>query len=1336
VGLLLLFFTSRPLLAQIRLNEGSNKNATQLADEDGEYDDWLELFNPFPVPFDLAGYALSDNASKPTKWVFGQTIIPADGFQVVFASAKNRQGAVHHWESPATADMPTWSYVVPDAGTTPGWSQLAAFPAVPWLTGIGYIGYGDGDDSTLVPAGTISVYMAHPFVVADTSKIAAMILHMDYDDGFIAYLNGVEIARSASQLGTPVWDSPADAQHEGTMYQGGLPEAFAIPKAVWRNCVLSDTNILAIEVHNVDAASSDFSAIPFLSIGLKDASTYWGPTPAWFSMPTGNLHTNFKISSYGETIYLFNPGGIMVDSLAIGNFDADYSAGCLTDGSTAMGIFPIATPNASNNIQQAYTGFEKTPVFSLNPGFYMGAQTVDIYVNTVAGQLRYTTNGEFPTLLNSLPYTAPLVLTANAVLKARCFNDPVSTLLAGAAATATYFINDSSTLPVIAISIDSLGLYGPDGIYDNWWTDWKKPCYIEYFDRNNALRFSQRAGIKIDGGAGGSRSQPQRSFRVEPDNGLFGDGSVNYPLFQDKPNVGTFETFYLRNGSNMYNVLPYKDAWMLSANYGTYNNFQAYEAVIVYLNGQYWGVYELREKQDKGYFKYNFGADQDSLDLLSVSYWYGGVLRTVEGSDTGFLAMQDTIAALDPTQPTFYAKADSLIDIAHFADYIIAQTWFGNTDWPYNNIKIWRSRATDNKWHYGLIDLEWGLGEGGWTSPYTDMIGFVLNTGIGGYGFIRQLGPLLQNTRFHDYFINRYADLMNEQYTYSRFKKIDKYNYGKIAPEMPRHYDRWGDGSPISDQMGTLDYFRQRMLDDFSIRTPLVRGHIESNFQLAGQVNITLDVKPAGAGSVAISTITPGQFPWTGVYFNGVPVPVSASPNPGFAFSHWEKSTFIADSSVAAFTGNITVDTVFTAVFLASPIPPITIGEINYNSEKSIDADDWVELLVSGPLPVSLDNWALRDNDDTHTFAFPKGITLQPNDRLVVVRDSVKFKTQHPSVPFIGQISFGFSGTTDQVRLVNGQGQVWASVTYVDSLFPPGADGRGRTLELANAAGSLDDPANWFGGCVGGSPGASYSPCTEPLILSEINYNSDALFNTQDWVEVRNTSNTPLDISGWVIRDNLPTEVFTLPQGTIIAPHENLVLAQDTAAFDSLWNEKPIRRAGPYTFNMSGSGDWIRLYDATGTLRISVVYKDNAPWATDADGGGYTLELADSLGLMDDGHNWFAGCPGGSPGAYYLLPCESLPTRVAPDRAAALGAHLAPNPTDGLTELRLALAQPAYVRVRLLDVRGKLIEQLVNRTMMGGEQAIGLDIQAFAAGVYLLEIMVGERKEVLRLVKQ
>jgi len=210
---------------------------------------------------------------------------------------------INHWETAIYASD-SWRYRVNETPTPTGWT-LYNFDDSQWPQGPGGFGYGDNDDATTVP-NCISVSIRASFNVADVDEIAMAVLSVDYDDAFIAWINGVEIARSAGLQGVNVnWDTPSSENREAVMYSGGKPTDFLIKKDILSNALMTGINVLAIEVHNTGVNSSDLSIIPFLSFGITVSNTYYRPTPEWFNPPVTSLSSNLPImiiETHGQAI--------------------------------------------------------------------------------------------------------------------------------------------------------------------------------------------------------------------------------------------------------------------------------------------------------------------------------------------------------------------------------------------------------------------------------------------------------------------------------------------------------------------------------------------------------------------------------------------------------------------------------------------------------------------------------------------------------------------------------------------------------------------------------------------------------------------------------------------------------------------------------------------------------------------------------------------------------------------------------------------------------------------------------------------------------------------------
>ncbi len=200
---------------------------------------------------------------------------------------------VNHWEM-VVAASDTWHYFPGNSEPPANWTNTD-FNESSWLAGPGGIGFGDGDDGTSISP-VISVYLRTTFTIVDISNISWAILDMDYDDGFVAYLNGHEIARS--NVGTagvrPLYSTPAVANHEALMYQGGIPERYIIKNDTLNKYMTEGANELAIQVHNINATSSDLSSNTFFSVGIKNAGSTYRQVPSWFVDPAG-VKTNLPL---------------------------------------------------------------------------------------------------------------------------------------------------------------------------------------------------------------------------------------------------------------------------------------------------------------------------------------------------------------------------------------------------------------------------------------------------------------------------------------------------------------------------------------------------------------------------------------------------------------------------------------------------------------------------------------------------------------------------------------------------------------------------------------------------------------------------------------------------------------------------------------------------------------------------------------------------------------------------------------------------------------------------------------------------------------------------------
>ncbi len=607
--------------AQLKLNEMVSSNITQLADEDGDYPDWVELLNTSQEAINFGEYTITDDLSDTLKWQFPSVTMAPGSYQVVFASGKDRSNPVNTWHT-IIDKGDSFNYLIPDHEIGDGWKGTG-FDDQSWLSGPSGFGYGDDDDATSTGV-VMSLFVRKEFTVSNIEDLVQLVLHLDYDDGFIAYINGVEVARD--NLGTPgekvAYNAPADDyNHEAQMYQGLPPNKFEIHE--WDNILRTGTNVLAIEVHNFSTSSSDLSCIPILSLGLKTTEDH--PVSTHVNLPQSYLHTNFKIKAGGEAIYLFHQKEL-VDSIGAVRVPSDISYGRQPDGGWEWRYFQNPTPFASNGEMGVETLMTDSVSFSHLGGHYNQAFDLDLTIpDNDTGLIYYTTDGSVPDE-SSLLYEEPIHIHADAVIRARAI---VEGQLSGPVITNTYVLGRTHSFPIVCLSTNPdnfwdyhTGIYvkGPNAEADNphfganFWQDWERPVHFEYYDKEGNKQIDQGAGVKIFGAY--SRAHPQKSLSLFARK-EYGDGAFSYRFFTSKDH-DKYEALVLRNAGNSFWDTHFRDAFMTTAMKDIGLEYQAFQPTAVYINGEYWGVLNMREKVNEHFIADNTGAKSDSVNILEM----------------------------------------------------------------------------------------------------------------------------------------------------------------------------------------------------------------------------------------------------------------------------------------------------------------------------------------------------------------------------------------------------------------------------------------------------------------------------------------------------------------------------------------------------------------------------------------------------------------------------------------------------------------------------------------------------------------------------------------------
>ncbi|MCP4546283.1 MAG: hypothetical protein GY835_07445 [bacterium] len=1055
--ILFLSILARPStsFAQIHLNEVIAANATGIQDEDGDRSDWIEFHNPGPEVVDLAGFTISDNIDEPAKWTFQTFLIRPGSYALLYASGKDRHPFVPgHWET--ILDWgDTMTYRAENSEPPSDW-RSPEFDDASWLRGPTGIGRGDGDDATVIP-NCYSFQARFSFELPTPAEVSAVMLHVDYDDGFVAFLNGVEIARA--NLGTPGTIPPynqlADETVDALLYRNMA--VTPIPIENFAPLLRQGTNTLAIQVHNT-SYGSDLSLIPFLTLGLDYRPAAPRGIPEVIRHDFMLPHCNFKLDQNGEPLLLSRPDGTVEDQMDTGQLIGDVSKGRQPDGTGDWYLFTEPTPGTPNVCSPCTTYIAATH-FSHSGGFQTGPVSVEITCPTPGVEIHYSTNCDAPTLQSPL-YADQVLITETCILRARAF---LPGSVPSPITTHSYLFEDDISLATISLVTDPLNLWDPDigllAIGDgdpeypylgaNFWKEWERPAHLEMFEPDGSTAFNLDAGMAIFGGA--SRALPQKSFRIITRNS-YGESPITYPIFPQL-DITTFKQLLLRNSGQDNCRSHFRDGMMHELAMDQDIDLEAYRPAVVFLNGEYWGILNIRERQNGDYLASHHGVDPDEVDLARYRF------NVLAGCVDEFRELGEFIESHPMSQPANYNYVGERFDLASFREYNAANIFYGNTDWPGANTKYWRPWTEGGLWRYLAFDMDPGLGSSG--TPADSDLQRVLNIYTGTYPF----AYLCENSDFRRDFVNTMTEFLSTCFRQSVLHdKLDEI-VAVLEPEIERHMLRWGnDLGDWNEELAEIGEF----IDE---RREHQIQHLRNSFGLADTLRLSLDVSPTGSGRIQLTTqiVDP---PWSGLYFVDNRIPLTALPNPGYAFARWSDPTLPHETGILlAASGDLTLTACFTHT------TPVVINEINYNAADDFDPGDWVEFVNTSDATLNLGGCHFRDEVDSHDFIFPSPCFIEPGGFLVLCENSALFSTFFPDVEHLAaDMGFGFSGGGELLRLYGLELQLIDQVQYDDSHpWPPEADGDGPTLELIDRHSDNALPQNWGASTGHGTPGHSNS---------------------------------------------------------------------------------------------------------------------------------------------------------------------------------------------------------------------------------------------------------------------
>lgn len=727
-------------------------------DEDGDFPDWVEIWNSGTEPLVLTGFTLTDNATKPDKWSFPALTLQPGQYQLLWLSGKDKTW-VQNSQSGTSADT---------------------------LAGIHVSFKLSGDDTDLLlldPRGQI------------VSKVEIVKLPANVSRGI--------------RPGQPdTWDyypRPTPGRVNDTPGFADLQAATAlVNRPVWINEVFAlNTTVRGsgeadwIELYNNSGQQlnlqgyslTDDAAQPRLQkldgIVLKSGGYKVIPL------------TRFNLDAAGETVTLFNAAGEPVDIFATGYLRPGTSSGRkpLQGSSTSADrVFFLSPTKGSANTGQAYRCYAAVPEITVSDA-QTGALSANIYQDepvsveltsaTPGSRIYYTLNGSPPTTSSSR-YSKPLSVKDTAVIRAIAIADGT---LASNEAMRTLLYEKHHDLPVISVMARESDLFGgTEGVWSNYSADLEKPVAVSFYETNGSLGVQFKAGIAMHGQY--SRKEIQKSLELNLRT-YYGDDTVTYPFFENY-DVSTFKHLILRTSSQDWQFSKLRDAYMTMVVQGKMAvDTMSWRPCVLYINGKYYGLYEIRENVDQYYFAAHHGTDPTKVDLIK------GNRIVLEGNDDTYQALLQYVKTHSMKTEKYYQYVLSQIDEDSLMDWVIVETFYNNLD--SGNKKFWRERKAGAQWRWIMYDFDWAM----FPSTYQKNIlkyDLLDPAGHGQYNIFDSTlqVKLMENPAFKEKFIQRYAKYLNTIFQPKRMVKILDAMTEQIRSEMPRQIARWGRPSSVN----------------------------------------------------------------------------------------------------------------------------------------------------------------------------------------------------------------------------------------------------------------------------------------------------------------------------------------------------------------------------------------------------------------------------------------------------------------------------------------------------------------------------------------------------------
>ena len=597
----------------------------------------------------------------------------------------------------------------------------------------------------------------------------------------------------------------------------------------------------------------------------------------------------FKLDTDGGTITLSNGSGEVIDTQTYPASMERISYARTSDNGSTWGFTQSATPGASNNGRKFAEQQLAAPVVDQPSQLFTGQLSVNVTVPSGC-TLRYTTDGSLPTLTNGKTGPGQFRVDGTTCYRFRLF---ANGMLASPVTTRSYiYKNRDYYLPVISVVSDQDFLYsseigvfqkGPNGRPGNgqadkcnWNMDWERPVNFSYITADGDMALNQDVNLEMCGGW--SRAWSPRAFKLKGNKEMGGNKNLPYPFFTQKPYIRN-RTLQIRNGGND-NGCRFKDPALgyMIWDSGVDIDVQSYQPVHEFINGQYIGVLNMREPNNKHYVYANYGWDEDEIDQFEMSPDSGYVQKCGTPDNFEELVNLSESAANSET----YSEICQMLDIDAYANYMAAELYLGGTDWPQNNVKGFR-HVDGGKWRFVFFDVDFAFNT-------SDAFNLFMNKNTYSFDelyprgtghiteeirFVTLFRNLLQNSDFRRRFIDAYSLMGGSVFEASRAQQICDELYNNVQPAMQLNGE---------SAYNSYNDWKNKLGSRLNTATNMLKNYSRFGLSSANAQRVKLSSNAEGA-----QLLVNGQQVPTGRFDGNMfqPVTLKAVAPAGYAFQGW-----------------------------------------------------------------------------------------------------------------------------------------------------------------------------------------------------------------------------------------------------------------------------------------------------------------------------------------------------------------------------------------------------------------------------------------------------------------